>query len=174
MAKMNSLVDPVIIKALYRASQAGVKIRLNIRGVCCLRPGVPKLSENIEVISIIDRFLEHSRVFYFSHGGDDLVFISSADWMPRNLDRRVELMTPVEDRRSRDKLVDMLETCLGDKLKGRILKPNGGYERRTGTGAKKALGSQETLCRQARQRAKQAAVRRRTVFEPHRPSAADA
>ncbi len=97
LAKLNSLVDPEIIEALYRASNAGVEIKLNIRGVCCLRPGVPKLSEHISVVSIIDRFLEHSRILYFHHGGDRRVFISSADWMPRNLDRRVELLVPVED-----------------------------------------------------------------------------
>ena len=112
IAKLNSLVDPEIIEALYRASNAGVEIKLNIRGVCCLRPGVPKLSENITVISIIDRFLEHSRILYFHHGGDRRVFISSADWMPRNLDRRVELLVPVEDRALKDRLLQTLQNLL--------------------------------------------------------------
>lgn len=173
MAKMNSLQDPAIIKALYKASNAGVKIRLNVRGICSLRPGVPKLSENIEVVSIVDRFLEHSRVFYFHHGGDEQVFISSADWMPRNLDKRIELMTPVEDPRSRDRLVAMLEACFEDRVKGRVLKPHGGYEARRKVGGRKPLRSQDELCTRARRDARQAETRRRTVFEPHRPAGAE-
>ena len=97
VAKLNALVDSRIIDALYRASQAGVTIKLNIRGVCCLKPGVKGLSEKIKVVSIIDRYLEHARIIQFRHGGDNEIFISSADWMPRNLDRRVELLVPVED-----------------------------------------------------------------------------
>ncbi|MEZ6096726.1 MAG: polyphosphate kinase 1 [Pirellulaceae bacterium] len=108
-AKFNSLVDPGIIDELYQASQAGVKIRLNVRGICCLRPGVPGLSDNIEVISVIDRFLEHSRILHFHHGGDNKVFITSADWMGRNLDRRVELLVPVQDEICKQALINCLD-----------------------------------------------------------------
>jgi polyphosphate kinase len=166
-AKVNALVDPAIIDALYLASQAGVKVRLNVRGVCCLRPGVPGLSENIEVVSIVDRFLEHARVIHFHHGGDDLTFISSADWMPRNLDGRVELLVPVEDPTLRDRLIAMLETYFKDTVKARRLLPDGSYER-AGRGKRKKLRSQEALFRDARNAVKQAKRSRRTTFEPHR------
>ena len=93
---MNSLVDEDIIRALYDAAKAGVEIRLNVRGICCLRPGLKGTSDDIEVVSIVDRFLEHSRIFHFRNGGDEEVYLASADWMPRNLDRRIELLFPVE------------------------------------------------------------------------------
>jgi polyphosphate kinase len=168
-AKVNALVDPAIIDALYAASQAGVKVRLNVRGVCCLRPGVPGLSENIEVISIVDRFLEHGRILHFHHGGDDLTFISSADWMPRNLDGRVELLTPVEDPPLRDRLIAILETYFKDTVKARRLLPDGSYEP-VGHGKRKKFRSQEALYREAQALVKQAAQSRRTTFEPHRAS----
>ena len=133
-AKLNSLVDPEIIDALYRASAAGVQIKLNVRGICCLRPGVPNLSKNISVVRIIDRFLEHSRILYFHHGGDRRVFISSADWMPRNLDRRVELLVPVEDPVFKNRLLLTLKAYFKDNVKSCKLFPDGRYKRITGAG----------------------------------------
>jgi polyphosphate kinase len=129
LAKMNSLVDPKIIQALYEASKAGVKIRLNVRGICCLRPGVPGLSDNIQVISILDRYLEHSRAFAFGNGGEPEVYISSADWMPRNLDRRIELMFPVQQQDLKDKVIEILRAQMTDNQKARLLKSDGAYER---------------------------------------------
>ena len=108
VAKMNALVDADVIEALYRASQAGVPITLLVRGICCLRPGVPRVSETIEVRALIDRFLEHGRVFHFANGGKDEVYIGSADWMPRNFHRRVEAMVPVEDPALRARLIEIL------------------------------------------------------------------
>lgn len=165
-AKMNSLVDPETIEALYEASQAGVKIELIIRGICCLRPGIPGLSDNITVISIIDRLLEHSRVLYFYHGGDERLFISSADWMPRNLDRRVELLVPVEDEECRKRLIEVFDIGLADNTKARLLQSDGTYVRCL-PGDKIPLRSQQTLHDLARERGAQA-NRSFTAFEPHR------
>jgi len=128
-AKVNSLVDPVMIAALYRASQAGVPIQLNVRGICCLRPGVEGLSETIEVVSIVDRLLEHARIFYFQHGDDARMFISSADWMGRNLDRRVELLVPIEDNACRSRLQQILDQYFQDNVRASILKSDGSYQR---------------------------------------------
>jgi polyphosphate kinase len=125
MVKINALVDPEIIDALYRASQAGVKVLLNVRGICALVPGVPGLSENIRVISIIDRYLEHSRLFYFANGGAEEVYLSSADWMPRNLDRRIELMFPVLQDDMRVRLRDTLELYFQDNCQARVLGSDG-------------------------------------------------
>ncbi|MBD3419821.1 MAG: polyphosphate kinase 1 [Chitinivibrionales bacterium] len=169
MAKMNSLVDPKIIKALYAASQTGVEIHLNVRGICCLRAGVAGLSENIRVVSIIDRFLEHARIFYFLHGGDEKLFISSADWMQRNLDKRVELMAPVIDAACRRKLTGMLETHFKDTVKGRILTQHDTWVRLSPKTKKKGLRCQEALHHQASKALTKALKRRRTTFEPHRP-----
>jgi polyphosphate kinase len=129
IAKMNALIDTTIIKALYRASMAGVKIELIVRGVCSLRAGVPGVSENITVRSILDRFLEHSRIFWFRNGGDDALFISSADWMTRNLDRRIEIVFPVHDAKVKKRLREILKTYLGDTVKARMLEPDGSYRR---------------------------------------------
>ncbi len=128
IAKMNSLVDPAIIEALYQASQAGVKIDLIVRGICCLRPGLPGISENINVRSIVGRFLEHSRIFYFENGCRPEVFVGSADWMPRNFFRRIELVFPIEDGVLRERLKrDVLDVQLADTAKARILQSDGHY-----------------------------------------------
>ena len=127
---MNALVDAPVIKALYRASQAGVSIDLIVRGICCLRPGVPGISDNIRVISIVDRFLEHARIFYFENGGKREVYLSSADWMPRNFQRRVEVMFPIEDEGLRDRVIDeILGIALKDNVKARQLMSDGRYVR---------------------------------------------
>src|SRR5262249_24962038 len=130
IAKMNSLVDDEISLALGAASQAGVRIRLHVRGICALRPGVPGFSTNIEVVSIVDRFLEHARIFSFLNGGDEEVYLSSADWMTRNLDRRVELMFPVGDASLRARVGYALRVMFRDTVKGRWLGADGVYERR--------------------------------------------
>jgi polyphosphate kinase len=129
--KMNSLVDRECIAALYRASQAGVTVELNIRGICCLRPGVPGVSENIRVNSVVGRFLEHSRIYAFERDGDCTVYIGSADLMPRNLDTRVELLAPVRDSDLRSDLVDTLERCLEDDTNAWELAEDGNWTRRT-------------------------------------------
>jgi polyphosphate kinase len=130
VAKMNALVDPKLIAALYRASQAGVKIDLIVRGICCLRPGLPAVSENIRVVSIIGRFLEHSRIFYFNNGGDEELYLGSADWMTRNLDRRVEAVTPVEDPELAKDMEEILGTHLADASQAWDLQSDGRYIKR--------------------------------------------
>ncbi len=170
VAKLNALVDARVIDALYRASQAGVRVRLNIRGVCCLKPGVKGLSENIEVISIIDRFLEHARVVYFRHGGDDELFISSADWMPRNLDRRVELFVPVIDPTCREQLLNTLRTYFKDNTNCWRMQSSGAYQRidpiKKG---KTPFQAQRFLYEQAAEVTRKAKQNRRTTFETHEP-----
>ncbi|WP_047150595.1 RNA degradosome polyphosphate kinase [Aneurinibacillus tyrosinisolvens] len=127
IAKMNSLTDKKLIKALFKASAAGVQIDLIIRGICCLRPGIPGISENIRVRSIVDRFLEHSRAFYFQNGGEDKVYLSSADWMTRNMERRVEILFPVEAEPLKARVKEILQISLKDNVKARELKPDGTY-----------------------------------------------
>jgi len=127
MAKVNSLEDPEICQALYRASQAGVKIMLNIRGICVLRPGVEGISDNIEVRSIVDRYLEHARLFYFRNGGHEEVYLASADWMRRNLLKRLEIMFPILDGNFKKRLIDVLNTCFSDNVKARRLLTDGTY-----------------------------------------------
>ncbi len=167
-AKMNSLVDPEIIEALYAASSAGVAIQLNVRGICCLRPQVPGLSENITVISIVGRFLEHARIFHFHRGGDDSFFISSADWMPRNLDRRVELLVPVDDTRCRQRLNEILDVTFRDNVRARVLQPDGSYVRRRPERGEPPLDSQWWFCDLAQRREHEARSQRQVAFEPHR------
>jgi len=128
--KMNSLVDKRCIRALYSASRAGVPIDLNIRGICCLRPGVPGVSENIRVHSIVGRFLEHSRIYRFERGDEEVIFIGSADLMPRNLDTRVELLAPVVDQHLRGELTDTMERCMADNTNTWVLDADGGWSRR--------------------------------------------
>ena len=167
-AKMNALVDPEVIEALYRASQAGVEIQLIVRGICCLRPGVPGLSENIRVISIIDRFLEHSRIFYFHHGGGKQLFLASADWMPRNLSRRIELMVPVENTAIRKRLMGILKAALSDNVKARVMQPDGSYVRmEPSAGAR--IRSQEVLYHEATEASQRSKAVRKRKFEPHLP-----
>ncbi|NLP06196.1 polyphosphate kinase 1, partial [Candidatus Fermentibacteria bacterium] len=132
MAKMNSLEDPEIISALLMASRAGIRIQLNIRGICCLRPGLKGISENIEVVSVIDRFLEHARILYFRNGGNDDLYLSSADWMTRNLDRRVELLFPVKDPVNRQRLVRFMKSFFSDTVKGWRMKSDGTWSRSRG------------------------------------------
>ncbi len=130
VAKMNSLVEPELIRALYRASQAGVKIDLIVRGICCLRPGVKGVSENITVRSIVDRFLEHSRIYYFENACQPEVFLGSADWMPRNLFRRIEVVFPVEDGNLRERIIrEILGVTLADNVKARFLGEDGSYQK---------------------------------------------
>jgi polyphosphate kinase len=166
-AKMNSLADREIIAALYAASRAGVKISLNVRGICCLVPGVKGLSENITVTSIVDRFLEHSRVFCFCNGGGTpAVFISSADMMPRNLDKRIELFTPVDDPECRQRLLEFLAVCFSDNCNAWQLLPDGTWERRKTLPHKNAVRSQMATY-DSFNNALIAVRRGPTMFKPH-------
>jgi len=165
-AKMNSLVDGEIIGALYAAAGAGVEIRLSVRGVCCLRPGVPGLSESIEVVSIVDRFLEHSRIYYFANGGDEEVYLSSADWMPRNLDRRIELLFPVESPEGRQKVLRALDAGFRDDVKARVLQSDGGYVRRPRWPGEAPYHSQIELHHDARRAVERARAASGLELEP--------
>jgi polyphosphate kinase len=148
--KMNALVDPAIIEALYRASQSGVKVDLLVRGICCLRPGVPKVSENIRVVSIVGRFLEHHRIFYFRNGGREEILMGSADLMPRNLDNRVEVLFPIEDESIKAYVLnDVLEAYLRDNYKARILQSDSSYVRATPHKDDPVFDSQAALLSQA-------------------------
>lgn len=149
VAKMNSLVDVPIIKALYKASQAGVKIDLILRGICSLRPGIEGISDNIRVISIVGRFLEHSRIFYFHNNGNEEMYIGSADWMTRNLSRRVEAITPVEDENLVKQLQEILGIMLSDNQQAWELQPDGTYIRRQCQPGEKELNTHNILMKMA-------------------------
>jgi polyphosphate kinase len=168
-AKMNSLTHPDIINALYAASQAGVKIRLNIRGICCLRPGVRGLSENISVKSVVGRFLEHARILCFANGGKEKVMICTADWMQRNLDKRVELLVPVADKESRERLAHVLDLCFRDTKNSWNLRPDGAWERPHDAG-KKELDCHAALYDECCEKADKAKRLKRTAFEAHKPA----
>lgn len=152
VAKMNSLCDPKIIAALYHASSCGVQIYLLIRGICCLRVGIPGVSENIHVRSIVGNFLEHSRIFYFHNNGSDEIYMGSADWMPRNLDRRVEIVFPVEDEQIKNEIKHVLDLEFRDNVKAHILQPDGTYEKQDKRG-KLLINSQMEFCREATEKA---------------------
>lgn len=149
VAKMNSLCDPELMEALYEASAAGVKIELIVRGICCLKVGIPGISENITVRSIVGTFLEHSRIYYFLNGGQEEVYLASADWMPRNLDRRVEILFPIENEQLKKEVLHVLEIQLQDTMKAQIKQPDGSYERVDRRG-KAALCAQEYFMEYAR------------------------
>ena len=150
LAKMNSLCDKEIIEKLYEASNAGVKIHLIIRGICCLRTAIPGVSENIHVSSIVGTYLEHARIFYFYNNGLEDIYMGSADWMPRNLDRRVEIMFPVEDEILKSQVKHILDVQLGDTLKAYEMTGDGNYVRIKPPRGKKPVGAQDTFCKEAK------------------------
>jgi len=152
ITKMNSLADTKIIRKLYEASRAGVRIDLLVRGICCLRPGVPGISENIRVLSILDRFLEHSRIYYFHNGGNPEIYSGSADWMPRNFKKRAEILYPIEDTELKTRVIDeILMTSLNDNVKARLMQPDGSYVRVKPKDGGKQVRSQSALIAIARE-----------------------
>lgn len=166
IAKMNSLCDKVIIESLYAASAAGVKIDLIIRGICCLKVGIPGVSENITVRSIVGNYLEHARIFYFENDGKPEYYCASADWMPRNLDRRVEILFPVEKPCLQEKLQDILDCQMRDTVKASMLQPDGSYEKADMRG-REAFNAQLHFCHQAKAAAKaEKEVGNQRVFIP--------
>ncbi len=177
IVKMNALVEPSVIDALYRASQGGVAIELVVRGICCLRPGLPGVSETIRVTSIVDKYLEHSRIFYFENSGNPEVFLASADWMPRNFWRRIETLFPIEDASLQGRIMgDILQPILHDTVKVRELLPDGTYRRRTPGEGEAPLRSQVALQNLAREAARESTdvrppfvpiVRRPSLRTPH-------
>ncbi len=165
-AKVNSLVDEDVIRALYDASRAGVRIRLNVRGICCLRPGIKGVSETIEVISIVDRFLEHARVYHFRNGGDEDVYLSSADWMPRNLDRRIELLFPVTAPEPRRKVLEVMDAMFLDNVKARRLMPDGTYKRKRPPKGEEPYRAQIQLYREWKRALERTRAATSVAFEP--------
>ena len=166
VAKMNSLCDRKIIAALYEASAAGVKIDLIVRGICCLRTGIPGVSENITVRSIVGMFLEHSRIFYFHNNGNEEVYMGSADWMPRNLNKRVEILFPVMDEKLKEEVIHILDIQLADNVKAQVMDNEGKYSRLDRRGRKKVC-AQEYFCNEAQQRAKEEEkIKNDRIFTP--------
>ena len=168
IAKINSLCDRDIIEALYRASMAGVKIRLIVRGICCLKTGIPGISDNITVRSIVGDYLEHSRIFYFENAGAYEVYCASADWMPRNLERRVEILFPVEEESLKERMVHILKVLLADNVKARILNPDGSYVKVDKRGKVRCC-AHECFCEEADEENKQETEPKRRVFIPEEP-----
>ncbi len=168
LLKLNSLVDPKMIDALYAASQRGVKIKINVRGICCLKPGVPGLSENIQVVSILDRFLEHSRILCFRQGGDYKVFISSADWMGRNLDRRIEVLVPIDDTVCRQLVLEVMEAYFADNTNAWEILPDGSHRRLT-PGDEPPFRAQERLYERFREEYGSSINPSTTVFKSIHP-----
>ena len=173
MAKMNSLIDTEIIDSLYEASRAGVRIRLNVRGVCALRPGVPGISDGIGVVSVVDRFLEHSRIYYFLNGGDEDLFLASADWMSRNLDKRVELMFPIDNLEHKARILTTLRMMFSDTEKARWLDTDGIYRRRPPSPGETRCRAQEALHEEGRRLASLARERTGVTFRPERADSSE-
>ena len=167
-AKMNSLNDVDIMSALERAAEAGVKIRLNIRGICCWAPGTPQAQACTRIVSIVDRYLEHARILTFHNGGNPLVYIASADWMSRNLDRRVEMMIPIENPVLARRIQDILDACFKDNTQASVIEPNG-TSHPVPLNGKKPFAMQRYLHNQARKQARTRARAARRMLEPHRP-----
>lgn len=168
-AKMNSLQDVEIIDALYRAADAGVDIELNVRGICCLKTGPRPNGKVIRVVSIVDRYLEHARIFFFHHGGNHQLFIASADWMTRNLDKRVELMVPVINGRLARRLKSILDACFRDNVQACNILPDGSSEHVVRKKGQKAFRLQQYLTKEARRLAKDKERERQQMLEPHKP-----
>ena len=169
MAKMNSLCDPDVIAALYEASSAGVKIDLLIRGICCLKVGIPEVSEHISVRSIVGNFLEHSRIFYFHNGGQEEVYCASADWMPRNLEKRVEILFPIEQENLKKEVIHILDVEFQDNVKAHLLQPDDTYVKADRRG-KASVSSQDYFVREAKEKVKaESSAYTGRVFIPEEP-----
>jgi polyphosphate kinase len=166
-AKMNSLNDTEMMQALEEAAEAGVQIQLNIRGICCWAPTSEKARACTRITSIVDRYLEHARLFHFHNGGNPLVYMASADWMSRNLDRRVELLVPIEEPRQVHRILDILDACFKDNTQACDMAPDGSYH--PARNKKKPFAMQAHLQREARRRARNQESDNKRVLEPHRP-----
>lgn len=168
-AKMNSLNDREMMDALEKAADAGVTICLNVRGICCWYPSTDEGRRRTRIVSIVDRYLEHARIFCFHNGGNNLVFIASADWMSRNLDRRVELLVPITDKKSAKRARDILDACFRDNCRSSVMQADGTYLPAAPSAGQRPFRMQEHLQRQARRHARTRERNSRTILEPHRP-----